>query len=180
LSAWHTSIWKLFHSMCVTGNFLNGMYVNDSPPPWEPSELPARGEAEAPEQVELLLPLASAAPLPPASFSARRRGKVGALLLPGPASARQTTVPVVAGSLPARGHDLTSAASRWPPGAGLGLPTAAVGVDGELDCDFPLPPLAVSPASALRPSIFAAGESLHLALHQVLHALLVSLLNFRD
>jgi hypothetical protein len=155
-------------------------------PPWEPSELPVQRRSRGPE---LLPPLTSAAPLPPHASAApllpppSQLGgarKVGALLLPGPASARQTTVPVVAGSLNARGHDLPGAAARWPPSAGLGHPTAAVGVGGELDYDLPLPPLAITPASALCPSIFAAGESLHLALHQVRHALLESLLNFRD
>jgi hypothetical protein len=34
LSAWHTSIWKLFHGMYVTDNFLNGMQVNDSDFEW--------------------------------------------------------------------------------------------------------------------------------------------------
>jgi hypothetical protein len=118
------------------------------------------GEAKASE----LLPLASAAPLPPASLG-QWCDKVGALLLSGPASARQTTVPVVAGGLPG------GAASRWPPDGGCWCGRRAR--------------LRSSSTSArrlprLRPSIFATSESLHLALHQVCHALLSRCSIFRD
>jgi hypothetical protein len=30
LRSWHTCIWKLFYGTCVTSNFFNGMWVNDS------------------------------------------------------------------------------------------------------------------------------------------------------